>query len=104
MEGETTTGRFDLHHKEKGISYFSGGFSFSEFFINLFNSAASSAAPTYTTVSTDAGIEPTRTIAKLALASKRFNHSARSHPRLAFSLYKSVANKKLRAVDEVKDF
>jgi hypothetical protein len=45
IEGETTTGRLDLHHKEKGISYFSGGFSFSKFFINLFNSAASSAAP-----------------------------------------------------------
>jgi hypothetical protein len=32
IEGETTTGRFDLHHKEKGISYFSAGFAFSEFF------------------------------------------------------------------------
>jgi hypothetical protein len=44
MEGETTTGRFDLHHKEKGISYFTGGFYFSGFLSNLFNNA-SSAAP-----------------------------------------------------------
>jgi hypothetical protein len=38
----------------------------------------------YSTVSEDAGIEP-RTYTTLALAVRRFNHSARSHPPTARS-------------------
>jgi hypothetical protein len=40
---------------------------------------ASSVAPSDSTVSEDAGIEP-RTVVILALVVRRFNHSARSHP------------------------
>ncbi len=36
MEGETTTGHFDLHHKEIVISYFSGGFSFLKYFKEIY--------------------------------------------------------------------
>ncbi len=44
----------------------------------LFNTS-SSAAPSDSTVSEDARMEP-RTVATLTLAVRRFNHYARSHP------------------------
>jgi hypothetical protein len=48
------------------------------FLCSVFNTA-SSAAPSYSIVSEDAGIE-LRTIATLAFAARRSNHLARSHP------------------------
>jgi hypothetical protein len=54
------------------------------FVCTLFNTD-SSAAPEDSTVSGDAVIEPRRTVATLALASRRSNHSARFHPHSAIS-------------------
>ncbi len=76
IEGEITTGRFDLKHKEIIISYFSGWFSFYGFLSNLFN-----CCPSDSTVSMTLGSNPGQRDSGIG-----FKHSARSH--------KSVANKK----------
>ncbi len=57
--------------------------------------------PSDSTVSEDAGIEP-RTIATLALAVRRFHHSARSHPQTRLDLIQCILRmKKTRFISHI---
>jgi hypothetical protein len=61
-----------------------GGFLDFSFICTIFNTASSACRPSDSTVPEDAEIEPS-TVATTALANRRSNHSATSHPLSATS-------------------